>query len=60
MAAKKLGVDPTTWSAWEQSGIIMSKAYRHLVARFIGLPEGALYAMMAKRWSDSQGKPSPE
>lgn len=49
MAAKKLGVDPTTWSAWEQGGTIMSRTYRLLVATFIELPEGALYAMMAKR-----------
>jgi len=60
MAATKLGVDPSTWSTWENSGTIMSKAHRHLVAKFIGLSEGALYPMMRKRCNDSHGKPSPE
>ena len=60
VAARKLGVDPSTWSAWEHGGTIMSKAHRHLVAQFIGLSEGALYSMMRKRWNDSHGKPTSE
>ena len=60
VAAQKLGVDPSTWSAWEHGGTIMSKAHRHLIAKFIGLSEGALYSMMRKRWNDSHGKPTPE
>ena len=46
VAAKKLGVDPSTWSAWEHGETIMSKTHRHLVAMFIGLSDGALYSMM--------------
>ena len=49
VAAKKLGVDPSTWSAWEQGGTIMSKAHRHMVAKFTGLSEAALYSMMRKQ-----------
>ena len=49
VAAQKLGVDPSTWSAWEQGGIIMSKAHRHVVAKFTGLSEAALYSMMRKQ-----------
>ena len=60
VAAKKLGVDPSTWSAWEHGGTIISKARRHVVATFLGLSEGALYAMMRQRWNDSEGKPTPE
>lgn len=60
VAAQKLGVDPSTWSAWEHGGTIMSKAHRQLVATFIGLSEGALYSLMRKRWNDSYGKPTPE
>ena len=37
VAAQKLGVDPSTWSAWEHGGTIMSKAHRHVVAQFLGL-----------------------
>ncbi len=58
VAARKLGVDPSTWSAWEHGGTIMSKAHRHSVATFLGLSEGALYAMMQKRWNDSEEKPT--
>ena len=60
MAAKKLGVDPSTWSAREHDGTIMSKAHRPLLAKFIGLPDEALYSMIRKRWNDSHGKSTPE
>lgn len=59
IAAKELGVDPSTWSAWESGGTIMSRAHRHMVATFIGLSKGALYSMMQKRWNDSHGKTNP-
>lgn len=60
VAAQKLGVDPSTWSAWEQGGTIMSKEYRHLVATFIGLPEATLDSTMRKQWNDLHGKQTPE
>jgi hypothetical protein len=37
-AARKLGVDPSTWSTSETGGTIMGKAHRRLIATFIGLP----------------------
>ena len=51
VAAQNLGVDPSTWSAWEHGGTIMSKAHRHVVAQFIGLSDGALSSMMRTRWN---------
>ena len=39
-AAKELGVDPSTWSAWENGGISMSKASRRLLTKFIDLSDG--------------------
>jgi transcriptional regulator with XRE-family HTH domain len=38
-AAAHLGVDPTTWGAWEEGKAISSGSHRVLVARLLGLPE---------------------
>ena len=51
VAAQKLGVDPSTSSAWEHGGTIMSTAHRHLVAKFIELSDGTLCSMMRTRWN---------
>jgi transcriptional regulator with XRE-family HTH domain len=59
-AARKLGVDPCTWSDWERGGTIMAKAHRRMVAKFLGLREIELYSTMRKRWNDSHGRPTPE
>jgi transcriptional regulator with XRE-family HTH domain len=49
MAAQELEVDPSTWSAWENGRRIISKAHRHLVSKFIGISDRALYSMNRKR-----------
>ena len=59
-AARKLGVDPSTWSEWENGGTIMAKAHRCLVAKVMGLPEAEVYAAMRKQWNDSHHRPTPE
>lgn len=59
-AAGALGVDPSTWSAWEAGGTVMAKAHRLLVAKFTGLSEAAVYAAMRKRWNDSHNRATPE
>ena len=41
-AARQIGVDPTTWGDWEQGKVILYRAHRSLVARFLGLTEGHL------------------
>jgi transcriptional regulator with XRE-family HTH domain len=59
-AASALGVDPSTWSAWEAGGTVMGKTHRSLVARFTGLSGAALYAAMRKRWNDSHNRTTAE
>lgn len=49
MAAHQLKVDPSTWSAWENGRLIMSRAHRQLVSKFIGISDEALYTMNRKR-----------
>ena len=60
VASRKLGIDPCTWSSWENGGTIMGKAHRRTIAEFLGLPEDELYAAMRKRWNDSHGKLTPK
>ena len=59
-ASAELGVDPSTWSAWEAGGTVMAKGHRLLVARFTGLSETAVYAAMRKQWNDSHNRTTPE
>jgi transcriptional regulator with XRE-family HTH domain len=59
-AARKLGIDPSTWSSWEGGGTIMLIAHRCLVAKFTGLSEAEIYAAMRKRWNDSHGRSTPQ
>lgn len=59
-AARKLGVDPCTWSDWERGGTIMATAHRRLVAQFLGLPEDEIHSTMRKRWNDSHGRTTRE
>ena len=40
-AAKKLGVDPSTWTAWEKGGISVSKTNRRLLVKFLDLSDGS-------------------
>jgi DNA-binding XRE family transcriptional regulator len=50
-AAKHLGVDPCTWSSWENGGTIMAIAHRRLVALFLGLPEADVWIEMKRKWN---------
>jgi transcriptional regulator with XRE-family HTH domain len=38
-AARKLGVDLCTWSAWEASGTVLFGTHRQRLAEFLCLPE---------------------
>lgn len=58
-AARETGVDPSTWSSWEAGGTIVAKAHRALVARFVGLPEFEVYALMRRQWNDSHQRRTP-
>lgn len=60
VAAKKLGVDPGTWSDWERGGTIMANAHRRMIARFLGLSEDEVYFAMQQRWNDSHGHATRE
>ena len=60
VAAQKLGVDPCTWSDWENGGTIMATAHRRLVAKFLGVKEADVNSEMRKRWNDSHGRATPE
>jgi transcriptional regulator with XRE-family HTH domain len=42
-AARKLGVDPATWSNWECGGAIISGVHKRPVARFLGVPDIELF-----------------
>jgi transcriptional regulator with XRE-family HTH domain len=59
-AARKLGVNPCTWSDWERDGTIMTKGHRRKVAQFLGLPEAEVYADMRRRWNDSHQRATPD
>lgn len=52
MAAKKLGVDPSTWSSWECGGTIMSHKHRRLVASFLDMDEKIVDEIMRKQWNE--------
>ncbi|UJP06722.1 MAG: transcriptional regulator, partial [Nitrosomonas sp.] len=41
VAARNLGVDPSTWSNWECGGKIMMREHRRLVAMFLDTSDGA-------------------
>lgn len=58
-AAQESGVDPSTWSAWEAGGTIIAKAHRALVARFVGLPEAEVHAVLRQQWNDSHRHRTP-
>ena len=60
VAAKKLGVDPCTWSDWERGGTIMATAHRRMIARFLGLSEAEVSFTMRQRWNDSHGRATRE
>lgn len=42
VAARKLGVDPGTWSIWERGGAVTTDRHRRLLVRLLGIPESAL------------------
>ena len=56
MAAKKLGVDPSTWSIWECGGTIMTHKHRQLVASFLGMAEETVCENMKKQWNERHGR----
>lgn len=51
IAARKLGVDPCTWSSWECGGTIMTQEHRRLVALFLDIAEEAVNEIMRKQWN---------
>jgi transcriptional regulator with XRE-family HTH domain len=53
IAAKHLGVDPCTWSSWENGGTIMAIAHRRLVALFLGLPGADVSIEMKRKWNST-------
>lgn len=50
-AAGQLGVDEGTWGDWERGGVILHRNHRHLVARYLDLPEGEVDHDMGVRWN---------
>ncbi|MGK2957233.1 MAG: helix-turn-helix domain-containing protein [Acidimicrobiales bacterium] len=44
MAARKLGVDPATWTNWEHGAPIIAMPHRRRVAKFLGISWIELYA----------------
>lgn len=57
-AASYMGVDPCTWSSWEQGGTIKRPEHRKLVADFLGLNANLVHRLMKQRWNDGHGKPT--
>lgn len=49
--SRQVGVHQGTKRAWEQSGVILYRSNRRLVARLVGLPEGAVDQDMGVRWN---------
>ena len=47
-AAAHVGLDPTTWGAWERGKAILSRSHRVLVARLLGLPESDIGEIAAR------------
>ncbi len=56
VAARRLGVDPCTWSSWEAGGTILLITHRRLIARFLGLSQVELLAAMRRQWNDAHSK----
>jgi len=56
LAAKKLGVDPCTWSSWEGGGTIMTHKHRRLVAQFLVMDAEIVDEIMRKQWNERHGK----
>lgn len=56
IAARKLGVDPCTWSSWACGGAIMTHKYRHLVASFLDINEEIVNEIMKKQWNVRHGE----
>lgn len=59
VAAQKLGVNPCTWSGWENGGTIMITAHRQLIARFLGIPDAEIHFTIRKKWNASHGRNAP-
>jgi len=57
-AARKLGVDPCTWSSWECGGTIMTHKHRKLIASFLGIDAKTLSETMKRQWNERHGKSS--
>lgn len=49
-AALRLGVDPSTWQAWEQGQIVLFQKHRILVAQLLGFSKTELDRVMITRW----------
>ena len=56
VAAKKLGVDPCTWSSWECGGTIMTHKHRRLMAEFLEMDSEILNEKMRKQWNERHVK----
>lgn len=68
-AARRVGIDPGTWSDWERGGAILFRHHRNLVARLLEIVAESVDQQMRSRWSGShkrepavrrQGKVGPE
>lgn len=49
-AALRLGIDSSTWQAWEQGQTILFQKHRTLVAQLLDLPKAELNQEMTTRW----------
>jgi transcriptional regulator with XRE-family HTH domain len=50
-AARRLGVDPCTWSSWERGGTVVVLTHRRRVEMFLDLPAHSLDAPMRDQWN---------
>lgn len=50
-AARKLGVDPSTWGDWERGETILLRRHREQVAELLGLAVKAVHQEMSDRWN---------
>ena len=58
-AARKLGVDRTTWQDWEHGGIILFSGHRTKVATLLGLDPKELADEMRVRWNGKHRRWEP-
>ena len=57
-AAKRIGVDPSTWLRWEHGGTIMALEHRKLIANLLKLPKDEVAYEMKRQWNHRHHKPT--